>query len=607
VVDDGMIIISTGEGVSGTTAVTGAISGTGILQLADGASLVLDGPVAAGPTIAFTGSILAGGVVNIAGATTVAATITGFAFGDSILASAAVAGVSFDADTGALVLQDAGGTPLQTLDLAGSFAGDSFLALPTASGTDIVLAQGTPQSGPPPAPSPGTEGPDDYTWTGSGGAWGDASNWIDNTAGTTAAAVAPGINNIVTISPYLTQIISGAGNAASLAVGGTVELSGSFAATQLTVSGLLLLAGAGASLTVAGTATLGTITRAPISLPVYNAGTVDVTGGGSLQVGALAITTGPEDFGGGTIFVDSLSSMEIGTAGDAASGALSVDAGESVSAFSLDVVGNVVNNGSFVIGHDGALAISGTVSGTGVIQIGAQAAADFIGPSGTGGVVGSGQTLELTGDNTVDVSPGGSFSAVVSGFAPGDVVSLGAPATAATWTGGTLSLSNDGSPVATVALAGDYTGDTFLVTPGPSQSAITLASAGVVPCFAAGTHILTGRGQVRVEALRVGDLVVTAFGRLWPSPHRLPPACAPAGGVASARARRRVRRGRAVAGSTAVAGSRGVRRGCLDTGSLPCEWGERGAGGGRGNNVFPRRTAGARRSDRGRVAVRELP
>jgi collagen type I/II/III/V/XI/XXIV/XXVII alpha len=508
ILDDGTIII--GGGLLGTTTVTGAISGTGMLQVVDGATLVLDGPVAAGPTIDFSGG---DGTLNVVGVTTLSAPITGFAVGYVILAAPAATSVSYNFSTGALVLQDATGNPLQTLDMVGSFAGDSFHTVGGASGSEVVLAAGTLQSGPPPAPAPGTAGPDEYTWNTIGGAWGTASNWQDTTAGGTAV-VAPGANDIVYIGGSSSwQVISGAGDAASLTVSGAVVFSGNFAATQLFVGGALDVFGAGAAMAVTNTVTLGTLLS--IRLPfVYIPGTFDVAGGASVQMGGLS--GGSPTYGGaGRIFVDGVSSMEIGTAGGAAAGALSVDAGSSVTAFSLNVFANVVNNGDVAIGQGSTLAIAGTVSGTGVVQLGAGDTGAF-----GGDAVGAGQTVELVGNDTLDLSPGGAFAALLSGFAPGDVISVAAPVTAASWAAapggtGTLTLSDDGTPIATVTLAGDYSGDTFLVTPGPAESSITLVPA-VVACFAEGTRILTDRGLVAVEALRAGDAVVSAFGGLRP-------------------------------------------------------------------------------------------
>ncbi len=54
---------------------------------------------------------------------------------------------------------------------------------------------------------------------------------------------------------------------------------------------------------------------------------------------------------------------------------------------------------------------------------------------------------------------------------------------------------------------GDYTANDFLATPGATDTIVTL-----VPCFAAGTRIATGRGDIRVEDLRIGDRARCLFG-----------------------------------------------------------------------------------------------
>ena len=73
-----------------------------------------------------------------------------------------------------------------------------------------------------------------------------------------------------------------------------------------------------------------------------------------------------------------------------------------------------------------------------------------------------------------------------------------------------VSLGTDGS-------AGKYFHVAYNTTLG--ADAITLdnnATGGIPACYARGTHILTGRGEVRVEDLVIGDLLVTASGALRP-------------------------------------------------------------------------------------------
>ena len=64
-----------------------------------------------------------------------------------------------------------------------------------------------------------------------------------------------------------------------------------------------------------------------------------------------------------------------------------------------------------------------------------------------------------------------------------------------------------------LGLSGDYTGDMFQLAPDASSGTLLTVE---VPCFLAGTLILTSQGEVPVEHLAVGDTIVTAFGQSRP-------------------------------------------------------------------------------------------
>jgi autotransporter passenger strand-loop-strand repeat protein len=62
----------------------------------------------------------------------------------------------------------------------------------------------------------------------------------------------------------------------------------------------------------------------------------------------------------------------------------------------------------------------------------------------------------------------------------------------------------------TQPLAGDYTGTFFRLTSGSfGGTQLTLSNA---PCYCRGTHILTDRGEIAVEDLRIGERVRTMLG-----------------------------------------------------------------------------------------------
>jgi hypothetical protein len=120
-------------------------------------------------------------------------------------------------------------------------------------------------------------------------------------------------------------------------------------------------------------------------------------------------------------------------------------------------------------------------------------------------------------------------------------------------TGGSIAAQSTGAPALAAAKASG-SNTAFSNAAGTYDANInqTLATgeetaAGNLPCFAAGTHILTSRGHVPVEHLRAGDMVVTVSGAMraikWlghrtiniaahPSPHLAAPILIRAGALA---------------------------------------------------------------------------
>ena len=100
------------------------------------------------------------------------------------------------------------------------------------------------------------------------------------------------------------------------------------------------------------------------------------------------------------------------------------------------------------------------------------------------------------------------FQASITGFQTGDSIDLpGIKADTATWSSNTLTIANSGTTVATLSLQGDYSQDKFTVaSDGATGSAITVTAI----CYAAGTRILTPRGEVPIERLHRDELVMTS-------------------------------------------------------------------------------------------------
>ncbi len=375
-----------------------------------------------------------------------------------------------------------------------------------------------------------------FSWhAGVSGGWATAENWADVTNGNDPALVAPGAaDTVLIVNPSVA--ITGPGQAAALTLQGSVTLDGTFDVGAMTATianlsigsgavlgaasfqqqGVLTLSGTGARVSVVGALTAVPTVFGPHSIV---AGTIDLAGGAALQVGTLdavayrsVLDFRPEL----QVTIDAASSFEIGTDGGAASGALTVDAGHTLS-LSAVLTGNVVNNGSLVLpGGVNMPQIHGTIGGAGQISLDPS---PFSG--GTGGTfeiydaVGAGQTITFGGTLSVKLDAPASFAATLSGFGAAQTLDLPSSITSFAYAqgvgSGTLTLFAGPAQAGTITLAGSYDASNFHLDPVTGAALLTL-----VPCFTTGTSIRTASGDVPVEALRVGDHVVSVFGGTVP-------------------------------------------------------------------------------------------
>lgn len=372
----------------------------------------------------------------------------------------------------------------------------------------------------------GTTG-DSFTWVGPvSGDWNVASNWQDVTADG-AAVVAPGSLDSVTFnSPSnLYQVISGLGDAASLTLNGDNVVAGQLNVGTVTSSGALEI-NAGASLLAGaaslGTGGLGTVSVSGMGAMLAVSGTLNTMSGlaisnhATVEAGALVLSS----MMWGTS-VDATSVIEVGSAGSAAAGALTVDSGATLAATTYETLnGNVVDNGMLSISATGSLYfnaaslnINGTLSGSGQVAIGAGASltvgsSAYVMPGsaapagvaagsltlslgakaslGLSGAVAAGNTISFAGAggaltlNAVQSFDPTTFTytssfqdaATITGFDNTDVILLqGGTVTSAAYAAGStpgsgsLTLFDGTTSLGTLSLAGTYTGDTFLVTP----------------------------------------------------------------------------------------------------------------------------------------------
>jgi hypothetical protein len=104
-------------------------------------------------------------------------------------------------------------------------------------------------------------------------------------------------------------------------------------------------------------------------------------------------------------------------------------------------------------------------------------------------------------------SASGLGTIAITGFTYGDTIDLtGFVAVSETVTGYTLVLIDEGGAHDTLTIEGSFVADGF----GLSVDGSGTGTDVTVICFAAGTEISTPAGEVQVETLKAGDLVLTA-------------------------------------------------------------------------------------------------
>lgn len=289
-----------------------------------------------------------------------------------------------------------------------------------------------------------------------------------------------------------------------------------------------------------------------LGINVYeNAGTVINAGRISGQNYA-----GIELRGGGTITNQANGTISGGDYGIVVSGAtgIAINAGTIAGGIYLDSGGVITNQASGVIiggaAHSGVTAIGGaaTVINAGSISGGVSFSGGYNnllvvdpGASFGGSVNGSNavrSNLELAADGgargsltgigtqftnfgSIVFDVGGSWfiagntaglSGTITGFAAGDTIELtGVTATGSNYAGGVLTIE-EAAGSASLHLPGAFTTASFNVVTVADGTDISLRTH----CFCTGTRILTDRGEVPIELLEIGDLVMTASGMRRP-------------------------------------------------------------------------------------------
>ena len=382
-------------------------------------------------------------------------------------------------------------------------------------------------------------------WTATDGAWATSASWLPG------GVPAPGDDAMIGGPAAAAFTILGPGSSSSLTLFGGVELSGSFAVGALSVGAsdlanaragarLVLSAGStlaatsalldygsvtvsstGSRLADAGALILGTLAIAGI--PEVNS--LALQGGATVQVGNLTMTAGADIYN--AIRLDPSSSLEIGDAGAAATGTVTVDAGHTLRGSGSVSAPAIVNAGT--IEAQGNLTLNASAVGSGVLMIddGSTLALGSLSDA-------TGNDVSFTGrSGTLALhsyfSPGAfgylpNLSGTIRGFAAADIIRyLGTPAvTGASYAAGsnglgTLTLLSGATAVGGLTLAGDYSGASFHVaadTAGGS-AAITVTSAAPANAFLYTDTAAGASGQVRGDAY-AGPVAGLQRQYIWP-------------------------------------------------------------------------------------------
>lgn len=333
-----------------------------------------------------------------------------------------------------------------------------------------------------------------------------------------------------------TVLPSGFDLATTISSGGSLTVSSGGVASAPTISGagavLDLLSGA-----VANFGTIGSGGSLTVSSGGLAAGVTTISSGGSLTVseggsaafttissgGSLTVSSGGTESaavvfngGSGTVrgyasldLIDGGGSLIVSSGGFASKerlvGSLTVSSGGSATS------ATIYSGGSETV-FSGGLAGSTTISGSGAVL-------DLLsGAIASGGITfaGSGGEVKIDGAS-LPTDPSLVIGATLAGLAPGDRIDL--PGIA--YVGGTAMVDasnvlqvNEGGKTYDIQFDQPYTGHTFgLSNDGNNGTAIY---EGGVPCFCRGTLIRTDTGEVPVEALAIGDRVITLSGAARP-------------------------------------------------------------------------------------------
>jgi hypothetical protein len=417
--------IAGGRSVQASYSSTGA-GGTGVEVSAS--SFVNDGTIAAGSAAyAAYGTAGAGGsgvVITQSGVFTNAGTITAGNGGSTHYGNAGNGGTGVTIDTGTLT---------NTGRITGGNGGSGYSGS-ASSGVGVLIDGGTLSTS---GTIAGGSGADAVSFGSAGGTLAiapdavfvgkveasssadvlDLSSVKGSTAGTLTGALGTEFTGFtsVAVNKGTNWTLAGSnalGSTSTLIDNGTLQVSGAFAdAGQISVVSLL-----------------------------------EVTGAGSALIHAVSLD-------GGTVTGDAAGSIAVGdTAG--AAGAITIDAGASVTGFGRIGGAAVVNNGS-IVAEGGTLTLATGLSGAGTVQI--NSGAVLVVDSSV-----SGNAMVFGGPATLLLVDPKAFAGTIGSFGSGDVIDVGKlAASSLAYANGTLTLEHGKTVLDTLHFSGSFTAADF--------------------------------------------------------------------------------------------------------------------------------------------------
>jgi hypothetical protein len=288
---------------------------------------------------------------------------------------------------------------------------------------------------------------------------------------------------------------------------GMITVGGGSGAANLTLSDSTGISQTGGSTAILADGTIATTNAS------YSASSLNLTDArATFSASGSVVFTGSTLSDAGTITAGALSLYSTPTAilqtGSLTAESLAIGASSTTSlASNVTLAGDLIDAGALM---GGTLGPAGTivVQGTGRFDIGGATTAVSI------GVVGD-ALIDFTSDETSVLTE--QLNAVIGDFANGNgVIEFGAltynPDDSYSYSDGDLTILDGSADIAALALDPDAYYAGFDLQPGTDgQLDVTVA-----PCFAAGTRIFTDRGAVAVEALMVGDGILTVDGTVEP-------------------------------------------------------------------------------------------